>query len=104
LLDRDPRRGTEDYDRLEFLSVLVEAYEDARFPWVAIEHRGTPQRAVLFVLEQKGMTRAQLAPLMGGRSRVSEFLNGKCGLSLTQVRRLSTALGIAADLLIAPAE
>jgi len=33
LLDTDPRRGTEDYDRLEYLSVLVESYEDEHFPW-----------------------------------------------------------------------
>jgi HTH-type transcriptional regulator/antitoxin HigA len=37
LLDIDPRRGSEDYDRLEFLSVLVEAYEDEKFPWDEIE-------------------------------------------------------------------
>lgn len=102
LLDRDPPRGTEAYDRLEFLSVLVEAYEDAHHPWEAIERGGTPQSAVLFMLEQKGMLRAELAPLMGGRSRVSEFLSGKCSLSLTQVRRLNAELGVPLELLVAP--
>ncbi|MFC1575828.1 hypothetical protein ACFL5A_04210, partial [Gemmatimonadota bacterium] len=28
LLDEDPQAGSEEYDRLEFLSVLVEAFED----------------------------------------------------------------------------
>lgn len=102
LLDADPRRGTEEYDRLEFLSVLVEAYEDERFPWEVLERGGTPQSAVAFMLEQRGMTRAELAPLMGGRSRVSEFFSNKVALSLTQVRALSKALGIPADLLITP--
>jgi antitoxin component HigA of HigAB toxin-antitoxin module len=32
LLDADPKRGSEAYDRLEFLSVLVQAYEDAHDP------------------------------------------------------------------------
>jgi hypothetical protein len=32
LLDADPRRGSEEYERLELLSVLVEAYEDEHFP------------------------------------------------------------------------
>ena len=102
LLDADPRRGTEDYDRLEFLSVLVESYEDEHFPWKELERGGTPQSAVTFMLEQRGMTRAELAPLMGGRSRVSEFFGNKTALSLTQVRTLSKELGIPADLLIAP--
>lgn len=102
LLDVDPRRGTDAHDRLEFLSVLVEAYEDERFPWDEIERGGTPQSAVSFMLEQRGMTRAELAPLMGGRSRVSEFFGNKAALSLTQVRTLSKELRIPADLLITP--
>lgn len=97
LLDQDPRPGTEAYDRLEFLSVLVEAYEDRHAPF---EDAGPPQSAVEFMLEQKGMTRAELAPLMGGRARVSEFFAGKRRLSITQIAKLREALGIPADLLI----
>jgi HTH-type transcriptional regulator/antitoxin HigA len=102
LLDSDPRRGTEDYDRLEFLSVLVESYEDEHFHWEELERGGSPQSAVTFMLEQRGMTRAELAPLMGGRSRVSEFFSNKAALSLTQIRALSKELRIPADLLITP--
>ena len=97
LLDVDPQRGTEAYDRLEFLSVLVAAYEDTHDP---IDERGTPQSVIDFMLEQRGMTRADLAPLMGGRARVSEFFSGKRRLSVTQIRRLREELGIPADLLI----
>jgi antitoxin component HigA of HigAB toxin-antitoxin module len=32
LLDSDPQVGTEGYDRLEFLSVLVRAYEQEHHP------------------------------------------------------------------------
>ena len=99
LLDVAPRRGTDAYDRLEFLSVLVEAYESEHYP--LDERDGTPQSAVLFMLEQQGMTRSDLAPLMGGKARVSEFLAGKRRLSVEQVRSLRDALGIPADLLIA---
>jgi HTH-type transcriptional regulator/antitoxin HigA len=102
LLDTDPRRGTEDYDRLEYLSVLVESYEDEHFPWQELERGGTPQRAMTFMLEQRGMTRAELAPLMGGRSRVSEFFSNKVALSLSQVRALSKELRVPTDLLITP--
>jgi HTH-type transcriptional regulator / antitoxin HigA len=98
LLDLDPARGTRQYDRLELLSVLVEAYEDEHDP---IDESGTPQEVVDFMLEQRGMTRAQLAPLLGGRSRVSEFFSKKRPLSVAQIKKLRDALGIPADLLLA---
>jgi HTH-type transcriptional regulator / antitoxin HigA len=99
LLDEDPKRGSDAYDRLEFLSVLVEAYEDEHHP--IDETEGTPQSIVAFMLEQREMTRSDLAPLMGGKARVSEFFAGKRRLSVEQIRSLRDALGIPADLLIA---
>lgn len=98
LLDIDPRHGTPSYDRLEFLSVLVEAYEDEHDP--ITESGGTPQSVVAFMLEQKGLTRADLHMLMGGKGRVSEFFAGKRALSVAQIRTLHKELGIPADLLI----
>lgn len=99
LLDMDPKRGSEEYERLEFLSVLVEAYEYEHDP--VDERSGTPQTVVAFMLEQHGKTRTDLAPLMGGKARVSEFFSGKRRLSVEQIRALRDELGIPADLLIA---
>ena len=65
-----------------------------------IDETGTPQSVVAFMLEQTGRTRADLAPLMGGRGRVSEFFAGKRRLSIEQIRKLRDELGIPADLLI----
>lgn len=96
LLEANPKRGSAEYDRLEFLSVLVELYERDAFPI----DEPTPQGVVDFMLEQKGMTRADLAEVMGGKSRVSEFFGGKRDLSVNQVRALRETLGIPADLLI----
>lgn len=98
LLDRDPRPGTEDYDRLEFLSVLIEEFEDEHEPRDAPEPR--PQAVVDFMLEQNGLTRSDLNEAMGGKSRVSEFFAGKRELSRDQIRGLRSLLGIPADLLI----
>lgn len=98
LLDVDPKRGSEAYDRLEFLSVLVQACEDARDP--IDESQGNAQSVVALMLEQHGMTRAQLVPLMGGKARVSEFFSRKRRLSIEQIRALRDTLGIPADLLI----
>jgi HTH-type transcriptional regulator/antitoxin HigA len=98
LADAEPAPRTEAYDRLEFLAVLIEAYENEHNP--IDERRGTPQSVVAFMLEQKEMTRADLHALMGGKSRVSEFFSGKRRLSVEQIRALRDALGIPADLLI----
>lgn len=97
LLDANPPDGSADDERLEFLSVLVEAYEDAHVPELP---KASPQAVVDFMLEQQGRDRASLAPLMGGKSRVSEFFAGKRPLSMAQVRALRAEFGIPADLLI----
>ena len=97
LLDDDPKPRSEKYDRLEFLSVLVEAYENEHDP---IDETGSPQSVVDFMLEQAGLTRANLAPWMGGRARVSEFFAGKRRLSIAQIKTLRDNLGIPADLLV----
>jgi len=96
LMGRASAPGTADHERLEFLSLLIEAYEEAEFP----VGQPTPQDVVDFMLEQRGMSRADLADVMGGRSRVSEFFAGKRELSINQVRALREILGIPADLLI----
>ena len=97
LLDEDPKKGTSAFDRLELLSILVEAYEQ--------EHDdelkpASPQEMVEFMAEQKGVGRTALAELMGGRSRLSDFLNKNRKLSINQITKLREALGIPADLLI----
>jgi len=96
LLDEDVEAGSEGYDRLEFLSVLVEHYEDGHYPMGSV----TPRQAVHFMLEQKGMERSDLDDVMGGKSRVSDFLNGKRDLSTSQVEGLRRLLGIPADVLL----
>ena len=97
LLDVDPEPGSEAYERLEFLSVLVQAYEDTHSP---LEELPTPQAVVEFMLEQKGLSRSDLAKWMGGKSRVSEFFQGIRPLSLRQIEALRDQLGIPNDLLI----
>lgn len=97
LLDADPPKGSAEYERLEFLSVLVEEYEDRHFP---MGEDVSPQEAVDFMLEQKGLERSDLAEWLGGRSRVSEFFSGKRPLSKSQIEALREHLGISADLLL----
>jgi HTH-type transcriptional regulator/antitoxin HigA len=53
-------------------------------------------------MEQQGLTRKDLEPLIGTRTRVAEVLNRKRGLSIDMIRRLHNDLGISAEVLIRP--
>ena len=97
LLDENPAPRSEAAERLELLSILVEAYEDTHVPELP---KASPVAVVEFMLEQQGRDRASLASLLGGKSRVSEFFSGRRPLSINQVRALRDELGIPADLLI----
>jgi HTH-type transcriptional regulator/antitoxin HigA len=83
-------------DRLEVLSALVEAWEQKHH---AIE-APDPVEAILFAMEQRGLTRADLEPLIGSRARVAEILNRKRKLTLPMIRRLHQKLNIPAESLI----
>ena len=98
LLDAAVQEGSDDYERLEFLSVLIEEYDAER--WDEADWATSPQAVVEFMLEQRGLTRADLAAAMGGKSRVSEFFAGKRPLSRSQIVALRELLGVSADLLL----
>jgi HTH-type transcriptional regulator/antitoxin HigA len=98
LLRIDPQYGSEDYDRLELLGVLISEYEERHDP--IDDSDLTPQQIVEFMAEQKGLTRGELAELLGGRSRLSDFLRGERNLSKGQIEALREHLGIPADLLL----
>ena len=85
LLDLDPPPHSEAYERLEFLSVLVYAYEEAHFPLAQLT---TPQDVVIFMLEQKGLSQTEFAQWLGGESLMQAFLQGACSLSLPQIEQL----------------
>jgi HTH-type transcriptional regulator/antitoxin HigA len=77
---------------------LVEAYERVRWP----RRLPTLPDLLTYLMDQNGLSRADLVPLLGTASRVSEVLNGKRALSMTMVRNLRERFGVSADLLIPP--
>ena len=54
------------------------------------------------LMDQHGVTRADMVPILGTPSRVSEVLRGKKGLSMAMVQRLRARFRVPADLLIPP--
>jgi HTH-type transcriptional regulator/antitoxin HigA len=92
------KRGTPEGDRLDVLATLIEAYEAVQYPMDPPD----PIEAIKFRMEQQGLTRKDLEPLIGTRTRVAEVLNRKRSLSIGMIRRLHRALGISAEVLIRP--
>src|SRR5438093_11399865 len=96
LLSRDPDPGTDEADRAEVLTVLIQEYEARHFPV------GVPDAlaAIRFRMEQQGLSQNELVPYLGSRSRVSEVMAGKRPLSLSMIRALHFGLGVPASALI----
>ncbi|MBF0356894.1 MAG: transcriptional regulator [Alphaproteobacteria bacterium] len=92
----DAKAGTPRGDRLDLLATLVEVYEARRWP---IENPD-PIEAINFMMEQKGLSRRDLEPIIGGRGRVAEILNRKRSLTLPMIRGLAKLLDLPADILV----
>lgn len=92
------RPGTPEGDRLDVLTTLVQAYEAEHHPIDPPD----PIALLDFVMEQRGLDRNDLQPLLGGRGRVSEVLSRKRPLTLRMIRKLQSELGLPADVLIRP--
>lgn len=88
--------GTARGDRLDVLATLIDAFEARHHPMDPPD----PIDAIVFRMEQQGLTRKDLEPMIGGRGRVAEVLNRKRPLSIDMIRRLHEGLGISADVLI----
>jgi len=94
LMDAAP--NTPQGDELDLLSLLVHDYEEKTFPI----DKPDPVAAIRFRMEQQGLAPKDLVPLLGSRSRVSEVLSGRRGLSLKMIRALVIGLHIPAELLL----
>jgi HTH-type transcriptional regulator/antitoxin HigA len=90
--------GSEEGDRLEILTVLVGAYEEAHFPMDLPD----PIDAIKFRLEQRDEDKSALIGILGSRTRVFEVLRRDRALSLAMIRQLNRHLKIPAEVLIQP--
>lgn len=94
IFDAEP--GTPEGDELETWFIFVEAYE-------AVHHQiqaPDPIEAIKYIMAEKGLKNKDLEPFIGHKSRVSELLNRKRGLTIDMARRLFKGLGISAETLL----
>jgi len=91
--------GTEDGDKLEILATLVEKYEESRWPIVDVSD---PVDLLNYAIEELGHSQAELADLLGSRSRASEILKRRRPLTVEMIHKISQVWKIPAELLVRP--
>jgi HTH-type transcriptional regulator/antitoxin HigA len=96
LISEGPKLNSKKSERLELLTVLLEAYENSKYPVESPD----PVDAILFRMNEKGLKQADLVQYFGTSSRVSEVLNRKRPLTVQMIRALTIGLGISADTLV----
>jgi HTH-type transcriptional regulator / antitoxin HigA len=87
-----------DVARLQAQARLIAAYEEGKWP----RRRPSTAELIRHLMDQHGLTRADLVPILGTPSRVSEVLRGKKELSMAMVQRVRARFRVPADLLIPP--
>ena len=96
LMDLDPDIGTLEGDELEILVLLIEKYEERHWA-IAIPD---PIEAIKYRMEEMNLKQKDLISIIGSKSKVSEVLNRKIGLSLSMISNLSSRLHIPLEVLI----
>src|SRR5580692_2567562 len=91
--------GTEEGDKLDVLLALVDIYESKRWP-IAIDETFDPIDVLRYAIDELGHTQAELAELLGSRSRASEVLARRRALTVEMIHKIGEAWRIPADLLV----
>jgi HTH-type transcriptional regulator/antitoxin HigA len=94
LMEKPEEEISEEEGRLlEMLSILIEEYENRAHPLPKIK----PHKMLAYLLKEKNMKPSDLWAVLP-KSRVSEILNGKRGISKTQAKQLAELLHVPINL------
>ena len=100
LMDLNPAMHTPQSDELEVLVLLIEKYEEKA--WAISEP--DPIEAIKIHMEEMQLKQKDLIPFIGNKSKVSEVLNRKVGLSLNMIYNLAKGLHLPLEVLVQPSE
>jgi HTH-type transcriptional regulator/antitoxin HigA len=83
--DNPPEPGTDEADRFDVLSALIEKYEDGQHDIPEAD----PIDVLHFAIQSMGRSQTDLARIIGSRPRASEILSRKRRLTLEMIRAIS---------------
>jgi HTH-type transcriptional regulator / antitoxin HigA len=84
-LDERERLSPEEKELAELLSILIDEYEERRFPI----RKASPQQTLKHLMEARNLTQKDLWKVFGSKGITSEVFHGKRAISKAQAKKLA---------------
>ena len=95
-LDERKDLSPEERELAELLTLLVDEYEERRFPI----RKTSPQQTLQHLMEARQLTQKDLWKVLGSKGITSEVFHGKRSISKAQAKRLAALFHVSAELFI----
>jgi len=95
-LDEREDPTLEEKELAELLTVLIDDYEERRYP---IPKAG-PRQTLQHLMEARGLTQKDLWKVFGSKGVASEVFHGKRSISKSQAKKLAAFFHVSAELFI----
>ena len=95
-LDEREDLTPEEKELAELLTVLIDEYEERRYPI----RKASPQQTLQHLMEARKLTQKDLWKIFGSKGITSEVFHGKRSISKAQAKRLAEFFHVSAELFI----
>jgi HTH-type transcriptional regulator/antitoxin HigA len=95
-LDEREEPTPEEHELAELLTVLIDEYEERRFPI----RKSSPQQTLQHLMESRNLTQKDLWKIFGSKGITSEVFHGKRSISKAQAKKLAAFFHVSAELFI----
>jgi HTH-type transcriptional regulator/antitoxin HigA len=95
-LDERDRLSREERELAELLTVLIDEYEERRYPIP----RASPRQTLQHLMEARKLTQKDLWKVFGSKGITSEVFHGKRSISKAQARKLAQFFHVSVELFI----
>jgi HTH-type transcriptional regulator / antitoxin HigA len=95
-LDERDSRTTEEDALAEVLTLLIEDYEDNRYPLPRV----SPYESLKALMVDRGLKHKDIWPVLGNKGTATEVLNGRRSISKAQAKRLAEFFRVPVDLFL----
>jgi HTH-type transcriptional regulator/antitoxin HigA len=95
-LDERENPSPEEKELAELLTVLIDEYEERRYPI----RKASPQQTLQHLMEARNLTQKDLWKTFGSKGITSEVFHGKRSISKAQAKKLAEFFHVSAELFI----
>ena len=95
-LDEREDLSAEERELAELLTVLIDEYEQRRYPI----RKASPQQTLQHLMEARNLTQKDLWKTFGSKGITSEVFHGKRSISKAQAKKLAQFFHVSAELFI----